>query len=82
VLKDEKVFVNKIGSYSIAFLAKKARKKTLVIAGKYKYVTSSKYSFINSPHPTKEVLLRIPKNLKVENFYFEKTPFSLVTKVY
>lgn len=82
VIKDRKVFVNKIGSYSIALLAKKFRKKILVVAGKYKFVTSSEYRFTNQLHPAEEILPHIPQNLRIENFYFEKVPFSLITKIY
>lgn len=82
VVKDQKVFVNKIGSYSIALLAKKFRKKTLVIAGIYKFITSSEYKFTNPLHSEKEILTRTLGNLKIENFYFEKVPFLLTTKIY
>ncbi|MGB9696333.1 MAG: YpsA SLOG family protein [Ignavibacteria bacterium] len=82
VIKDEKVFVNKIGSYSIALLAKEFRKEALVIAGKYKFITSFEYKFTNPPRSSKEILTKSSKNLKVENFYFEKVPFSLITKIY
>jgi len=82
VITDKKVFVNKIGSYSIMLLAREFQKKVLVIAGKFKFVSSSEYKFINLPRSSNEILPDNIKNIKAENFYFEEVPFSLLKKIY
>jgi translation initiation factor 2B subunit (eIF-2B alpha/beta/delta family) len=69
----EEYFINKIGTYSLALGAKEFFKEFYVLADTTKFLPSSML-------PAEEKMYS-PKEILDENYYFERTPLSLVSKV-
>lgn len=78
ILKNGDV-INKVGSLQLAVLSKYYGKPFYVIADKLKLSSNNK--FLQTKEPAKEIWEAHTKRIKVENFYFERIPKSLISKV-
>lgn len=71
--------INKVGSLQLAILSKYYGKPFYVIADKLKF--SSNNRFIQKKESVKEIWGVQSEKIRIENFYFERIPKSLVSKV-
>lgn len=78
VLRNRDV-VNKTGSLLLAVLCKYYKKPFYVVVDKSKF--SKKNSFTQKEESSEEIWKNHPKKIAVKNFYFEKIPSSLITKI-
>ncbi|MEW6703136.1 MAG: hypothetical protein AB1298_10530 [Bacteroidota bacterium] len=78
VLRNRDV-VNKTGSLQLAVLCKYYKKPFYVVVDKSKF--SKKNSFTQNEESVEEIWKKFPKKITVKNFYFEKIPRSLITKI-
>lgn len=78
ILKNGDV-INKIGSLQLAVLCKYYGKPFYVIADKLKFSSNNK--FIQAEESVKEIWEAHSKKIRIENFYFERIPKSLISKV-
>lgn len=78
VLRNRDV-VNKTGSLQLAVLSKYYKKPFYVVVDKSKF--SKKNSFTQKEESSEEIWKNHPKKIAVKNFYFEKIPRSLITKI-
>ncbi|NJD22014.1 MAG: hypothetical protein FIA82_05015 [Melioribacter sp.] len=78
ILKNGDV-INKVGSLQLAVLGKYYGKPFYVIADKLKLSSNNK--FIQTEEPRKEIWNTHTKKIRVENFYFERIPKLLISKI-
>lgn len=78
VLRNKNV-VNKVGSFQLAVLCNYFQKPFYVITEKSKF--SKKNEFKQSEESTDEIWKVTPKGVVLKNFYFEKIPASLISKI-
>jgi translation initiation factor 2B subunit (eIF-2B alpha/beta/delta family) len=74
--------INKIGSYALALAARTSLRPFTALVGTQKYLPRFHEAFI--PHePPKELLSErnLPKNLRIDNRYFELVPLELLTEI-
>ncbi len=71
--------INKIGSFQLAILCKYFNKPFYVIADKLKFSSNNK--FIQVEISSGEIWSACKKRIKIKNFYFERIPKSLITKI-
>jgi translation initiation factor eIF-2B subunit delta len=77
----EKSFVNKVGTLSISFLAKRFGVPFYVVSERTKFISQKwRDSLYNRADP-KEVFPKKFKNVKVENPYFEHVPLKNCTEI-
>ena len=79
ILKDGSV-VNKVGSLQLALLCKHYKKPFYVVAEKSKFSRNQK--FIQKKELQDEIWKNSPKRITINNFYFEKIPGMLITKIF
>jgi len=70
----EKYFVNKVGSLSLALVAREIGALSFVLYERYKKVNASRFGYHPRSHPAAEIFSRSRKNLSVVNSYFERIP--------
>ena len=78
---DDKRFLNKIGSYSIALLAQHFDKPVFVLVDSRKQTSNLSNVSKSPPHPPREVWEGAPKNVTIPNIYFESTPRSMISGI-
>lgn len=71
--------VNKVGSRPLAICAKYFKKPFFVIAGNNKF--SEKNIFTVKKKPRKEIWVRVPPKVNIENYYFEIVENKLIKKI-
>lgn len=83
----EEFFINKIGTYSLVVAANYFNKPVFVLSDSrkiipHKILTNTLIkSFLNEkPKPEEELYVSDNKNIRIHNYYFEKTPSNLVSK--
>lgn len=79
ILKDGSV-VNKVGSLQLALLCRHFKKPFYVVAEKSKFSKSKKV--IQREELPDEIWKNPPEGIAIKNFYFEKIPGSLITKIF
>lgn len=79
ILKDGSV-VNKVGSLQLALLCKHYKKPFYVVAEKSKFRRNQK--FIQKKELQDEIWKSPPEGITIKNFYFEKIPGTLITKIF
>lgn len=73
--------INKIGSYPLAVLAQKHNIPFYCVTQSYK-ILPEKYEIPDeSPKPSRDIIQGSSSKLNVINYYFDTTPFSLISKV-
>lgn len=72
--------VNKIGSLTIAICSKYYRKPFYVVAGNSKFTNKNK--FIQKEEKQSEIWNITSKRISIKNYYFEKIPGTLITKIF
>ncbi len=71
--------INKVGSYTLAVAAKHFNKPFYVVASKAKKKRNN--SFTVKEHLPQEIWKNSPKEVSISNFYFERIPKELITKI-
>ncbi len=71
--------VNKIGSKTLAIVAKYFRKPFYVVAGRTKFCSQN--SFAQKRELPEEIWKNRTKNIILQNYYFETVPKFLITKI-
>ncbi len=79
ILKDGSV-VNKVGSLQLALLCRHFKKPFYVVAEKSKFSRSKKIT--HREELPDEIWKDPPKGIAIKNFYFEKIPATLITKIF
>ncbi len=82
-------FVNKTGTYPLCLMMKRFGKPVYVIAEKRKVIdtndtakTDMEKLLTEYPKPDYELATEVNYKIKVRNYYFEKIPVSLVSKIF
>lgn len=78
IIKNKSV-INKVGSKPLAICAKYFKKPFYVIASNTKF--SDNINFTPKKKSRKEIWIRIPPKVHVENYYFEEVENKLITKI-
>jgi translation initiation factor 2B subunit (eIF-2B alpha/beta/delta family) len=78
VLKNGDV-INKVGSATLALTCNYFKKPFIVVASKDKKSKSN--TFNQKKMPPEEIWQHLPKGIKINNFYFERIPKKLITKI-
>jgi translation initiation factor 2B subunit (eIF-2B alpha/beta/delta family) len=79
IMKNKDV-INKAGSLQLAVLCRHYKKPFYVAAEKSKF--SSKIKFNQRKEPAIEIWGNHPKEITIENYYFERIPHELITKIF
>ena len=70
-------FVNKVGTHALLRMARIAAVPAYVVADSFKFLPSAAVrSFSIREEKSSEVMKRSANNLRIRNFYFEKTPLQ------
>lgn len=74
--------INKIGTFPLAIIAAYHRKPFYVACQEQKILPFDYYQVGEKEKPAKDIYEKNIKNLSIRNYYFDYTPFSLISKIF